>query len=133
MSGCRTSRVSAGCPKEIILRRRPVGQCGQQVSEAVRLSRPYGTGALMEAVIEDARRKAAQAERSQVASEIRTLVESSGLSSQDFARRIGTSASRLCTYMSAKVTPSAALMIRMRRVGGKALTIAKGERGSSSA
>ena len=93
----------------------PWGQVSHQVSEAIRLSRPYGTGTLLESVIKNARRAAAEAERLQVATEIRSLVERSGLSSQDFARHIGTSPSRLSTYMSGKVTPSAALMIRMRR------------------
>jgi len=51
-----------------------------------------------------------------VASEVRNLVGRSGLSKQDFAERIGTSRSRLSTYMSGKVVPSAALMVRMRRV-----------------
>jgi transcriptional regulator with XRE-family HTH domain len=35
---------------------------------------------------------------------------------QDFAERTGTSRSRLSTYMSGKVVPSAALMMQMRRV-----------------
>ena len=38
------------------------------------------------------------------------------LDKQDFAERIGTSRSRLSTYMSGKVVPSATLMVRMRRV-----------------
>lgn len=96
----------------------PWGHVAHQVSEAIRLSRPYGTSTLLESVIKNARRSAAEAERLQVATEIRSLVERSGLSSQDFARRIGTSPSRLSTYMSGKVTPSAALMIRMRRAAG---------------
>jgi hypothetical protein len=36
------------------------------------------------------------------------------------AARIGTSASRLSTYVTGKVTPSAALLVRMRRVGSEA-------------
>jgi transcriptional regulator with XRE-family HTH domain len=43
-------------------------------------------------------------------------VGKSGLSKQDFAERIGTSRTRLPTYMAGKVMPSAALMVRMRRV-----------------
>ena len=35
-----------------------------------------------------------------------------------FARRLGTSAPRLSTYRSGTVVPSAALMLRMRRVAG---------------
>jgi transcriptional regulator with XRE-family HTH domain len=67
-------------------------------------------------VIERARQETAGAEREQVAAEIRDLVARSGLSRQDFARRLGTSRPRLSTYMSGKVTPSAALMLRIRRV-----------------
>jgi transcriptional regulator with XRE-family HTH domain len=33
------------------------------------------------------------------------------------ARLVGTSASRLSTYMSGKVSPSAAMLIRIERVG----------------
>ena len=66
--------------------------------------------------MERARKLAADSEREDVASEVRNLVGRSGLSKQDFAERIGTSRSRLSTYMSGKVVPSAALMVRMRRV-----------------
>jgi transcriptional regulator with XRE-family HTH domain len=51
-----------------------------------------------------------------VAAEIRNLVDGSGLSRQDFAERIGMSRSRLSTYISGRVVPSAALMVRIRRV-----------------
>jgi DNA-binding transcriptional regulator YiaG len=95
----------------------PWGPVAQQVLEAVRLSRPYGTAELLEGVIARARGLAADAERDEVAAEVRKLVSRSGLSRQDFADRIGTSRPRLSTYMSGKVIPSAALMVRMRRVG----------------
>jgi DNA-binding transcriptional regulator YiaG len=68
------------------------------VLEAVEMSRPYGTGELLTTVIERARQKAADAEREQVAGEIRDLVAQSGLSRQDFALRLGTSRSRLPEY-----------------------------------
>src|ERR1019366_1744013 len=77
---------------------------------------PYGTAELLEGVVGRARKLAADSERTQVASEVRRLVECSGLSQRDFAERIGTSGSRLSTYISGKVVPSAALMVRMRRV-----------------
>jgi DNA-binding transcriptional regulator YiaG len=98
------------------IRAEPWGPVAQQVLEAVRLSRPYGTTELLEAVVARARRLAMDSERDTVASEVRDLVGRSGLSKQDFADRIGTSRSRLSTYMSGKVVPSAALMVRMRRV-----------------
>ena len=98
------------------IRADPWGPVAQQVLEAIRLSRPYGTAELLEGVVERARKLAADSEREDVAAEVRNLVGRSGLSKQDFAERIGTSRSRLSTYMSGKVVPSAALMVRMRRV-----------------
>jgi DNA-binding transcriptional regulator YiaG len=98
------------------IRADPWGLVAQQVLEAVRLSRPYGTAELLEAVVDQARKLAADAERRDVAAEVRELVGRSGLATQEFADRIGTSRSRLSTYMSGKVVPSAALMLRMRRV-----------------
>ena len=94
----------------------PWGPVAQQVMEAVSLCRPYGTTELLQAVISRARMQAADSERGEVASEIRKLVDDSGLSRQDFADRIGTSRSRLSTYISGKVVPSASLMVRIRRV-----------------
>jgi DNA-binding transcriptional regulator YiaG len=98
------------------IRTDPWGPVAQQVLEAVDISRPYGTSELLTTVIERARQEAADAEREDVASEIRDLVARSGLSRQDFALRLGTSRSRLSTYMSGKVTPAATLLLRMRRV-----------------
>jgi DNA-binding transcriptional regulator YiaG len=101
------------------IRADPWGPVAQQVLEAVEMSRPYGTSELLTTVIEGARRDAADSEREQVAGEIRDLVARSGLSQQDFALRLGTSRPRLSTYMSGKVTPSASLMLRMRRVAAQ--------------
>jgi DNA-binding transcriptional regulator YiaG len=102
------------------IRADPWGPVARQVLEAVELSRPYGTTELLRTVIESARHDAAAAERDEVAGTIRDLVARSGLSQQEFALRLGTSRPRLSTYMSGKVTPSAALMLRMRRVAAQA-------------
>lgn len=103
------------------IRADPWGPVAQQVLEAVEMSRPYGTSDLLTTVIDRARLDAADSEREQVAGEIRDLVAWSGLSQQDFALRLGTSRPRLSTYMAGKVTPSASLMLRMRRVAAQAL------------
>jgi len=103
-----------------VIRADPWGPVARQVLEAVELSRPYGTSQLLTSVIESARQEAACAEREQVAGEIRDLVARSGLSRQDFALRLGTSRPRLSTYMSGRVTPSAALMLRIRRIAAHA-------------
>ncbi len=94
----------------------PWGPVAQQVIEALSLVRPYGTAELLEGVVSRARDEAGAAERNEVAAEIRDLVDSSGLSRREFAERIGTSRSRLSTYISGQVVPSAALMVRSRRV-----------------
>jgi hypothetical protein len=98
------------------IRTDPWGPVAHQVLEAVHLSHPYGTAELLEGVVDRARKLAAESERAEVASEVQALVAGSGMSKQDFAERIGTSRSRLSTYMSGKVVPSATLMVRMRRV-----------------
>ena len=102
------------------IRADPWGPVAQQVLEAIRLSDPYGTAKLLQGVVERARKLATDSEREDVAAEVRNLVGRSGLSQQDFAERIGTSRSRLSTYMAGKVVPSAVLMVRMRRVALKA-------------
>jgi predicted XRE-type DNA-binding protein len=99
-----------------VIRADPWGPVAQQVLEAVRLSHPYGTAELLEGVIGRARQMAIDSERNEVASEVKRLVSDSGLSQQGFADRIGTSRSRLSTYMSGKVIPSASLMVRMEHV-----------------
>jgi len=94
----------------------PWGQVARDVEEALAFSRPYGVADLMDRIIEKARSEAAHDERRVVAGEVSALVASSGLSRRQFAERIGTSTSRLSTYESAKVVPSATMMVRMRRV-----------------
>jgi DNA-binding transcriptional regulator YiaG len=96
----------------------PWGPVARRVEEVLAYSRPYGVAAAFERAIAQSREAAETAERDAVAAEIRKLVARSGLSQAEFASRLGTSASRLSTYVSGKVTPSAALLLRMRRVAG---------------
>ncbi|MGH9070710.1 MAG: helix-turn-helix domain-containing protein [Acidimicrobiales bacterium] len=97
------------------IKRDPWGPVAQAVTQAVAISRPYGTTELLLGVVAAARESSIAAERAEVASEVEALLSRSGLTRVEFARRIGTSPSRLSTYLSAKVVPSAALMVRMRR------------------
>ena len=94
----------------------PWGPVARRLEEVLTYSRPYGIAVAFERVIEDVRGAAEAAERERVAAEIRELVAQSGLSQAEFASRLGTSASRFSTYANGKVTPSAALLLRMRRV-----------------
>jgi DNA-binding transcriptional regulator YiaG len=101
------------------IRRDPWGKTARQVEEVLSYSRPYGVTEAMEAVLSRAREQAEARERAAVAVEIQDAVKRSGLSRADFASRIGTSASRLSTYTSGKVTPSAALMLRIRHAADR--------------
>lgn len=94
----------------------PWGPVARRVEEVLTYSRPYGVAEAMERVVARARDAAERAERDAVAAEVDTLVQDSGLSRAEFASRIGTSTSRLSTYATGKVTPSAALLVRMRNV-----------------
>lgn len=98
----------------------PWGPVARRVEAALAATRPYGSAELMEAVISRARAAAENRERATVAAEVERLVATSGLSRAEFARAIGTSASRLSTYVSGRVTPSAALLVRMRRTSNEA-------------
>ncbi len=96
------------------IRADPWGPVARAVEEVLTYSRPYGVAPLMERVVARAREAAEASEREAVAAEVSTLIEASRLSRAEFATRIGTSTSRLSTYATGKVTPSAALLVRMR-------------------
>lgn len=98
------------------IRSDPWGPTARLVEEVLGFSRPYGVGELMETVISIERDRAESREKQAVATEVRAAISRSGLSAADFAERIGTSASRLSTYATGKVVPSASLMVRIRRV-----------------
>lgn len=61
-------------------------------------------------------REARGGDEATVARRIRGAIAYSGLSSRELAGPIGTSASRLSTYASGKVQPSAAMLPRIERV-----------------
>lgn len=94
----------------------PWGHTARQLEEVLSYSHPYGVTELMTGLLDQARRRTEEHERAQIAEEIRQAVADSGLSKAEFAANIGTSGSRLSTYLSGKVTPSATLMLRIRNV-----------------
>lgn len=103
-----------------VIDRDPWGKTARQVEHVLTYSRPYGVANLMERVLQSARTGAERAEREVVAGRITQAIADSGLSRADFASRIGTSVSRLSTYATGKVAPSAALMVRIERVAAEA-------------
>jgi DNA-binding transcriptional regulator YiaG len=97
------------------IRAEPWGPVARRVEEVLTYSRPYGVALALERTIARVRAAEEASEREAVAAEVGGLVQVSGLSRAQFASLIGTSASRLSTYVTGKVTPSAALLERMRR------------------
>lgn len=100
------------------VRAEPWGRTARQIEEVLSHSRPYGVAELLERVIEATRTRTEAEERAAVASELRELVDRSGLLQAEFARRLGTSASRMSSYVNGAVVPAATLMVRARAVGG---------------
>ena len=98
------------------VRRDPWGKVTSDLVAVLSYCHPYGVGDLMADVVASARADAEQSERASVSAEVREIVEASGMTAAEFAARIGTSPSRLSTYATGKVIPSAALMVRMRRL-----------------
>ncbi len=96
--------------------RDPWGRTARQIAGVLSHSRPYGVADLMEDALARTRQRMEESERAEVAAELRQLVAESGMTNRAFAARIGTSASRLSTYINATVVPSATLMVRARRV-----------------
>ena len=93
----------------------PWGPVGRTVEEILTYSRPYGVTELLEMAIDNARTAADRRDREEAAGRIRKAFERSNMTVTDFAARMGTSRSRMSTYLAGKVAPSAALLIRMER------------------
>ncbi len=102
------------------IRAQPWGAVARQIESVLTYSNPYGVGMAIEGAIALARDEAEKKEREIVAAEVIGLITKSGLSRAEFSSQIGTSSSRLSTYATGKVTPSATLMVRMRMVSSGA-------------
>ena len=97
------------------IRARPWGAVARRIQRWARSTEDRAAAALFAAAIDRARDRVEAQERDEVARRVREAIESSGLTSADFAASIGTSASRLSTYATGKVMPSAAMLLRIER------------------
>lgn len=95
------------------LRRFPWGRVARRIERYLSYRETDGVSRLFELAIERARRNAELAERDDVASRVRGAAESSGLTMGEFAELVGTSSSRFSTYVTGKVVPSAAMLVRI--------------------
>lgn len=96
------------------LRAQPWGPFALRVLDAAALADDERIAALFDAIIASIRVEFERAERDEVAATIRDAVRASGLTQAAFAARIGTSGSRLNTYCTGQVMPSAAMLVRIR-------------------
>jgi hypothetical protein len=98
------------------IRRSPWGVVARRIERYLSYRDPDGVGTLFTLAIAQARTETERAERDEVAQRVRDAVERSGLSKGRFAALVGTSGSRLSTYLSGTVTPSAAMLVRIERI-----------------
>lgn len=100
------------------IRQAPWGPVARRVERYLSYRDPDGVSTLFTLAIQRAREEAASADRADVVARVRAAVERAGTTQAEFAASVGTSASRLSTYLNGKVTPSAALLIRIERTAG---------------
>lgn len=103
----------------VALKRDPYGRTARQVEEVLEGTQPYGISKALVEVLERARAHLEADERAEVARHVRLLMERSGLGPQEFASRIGVPTEELTGYLDGTTSPSASLMIRMRRLSDR--------------
>jgi hypothetical protein len=101
------------------LKRDPYGRTARQVEEVLEGTRPYGISKALAEVLERARMHLEANERAEVGRHVRLLMDRSGLAEHEFASRIGVEPDDLAAYLDGSVSPSASLMVRMRRLSDR--------------
>jgi len=101
------------------LKRDPYGRTARQVEEVLDGTRPSGIAKALWEVLERARAHLEANERAEVARHVGLLMERSGLAQPEFASRIGVAPDDLAAYLDGSASPSASLMIRMRRLSDR--------------
>jgi hypothetical protein len=101
------------------LKRDPYGRTARQVEEILEGTRPYGISKALWEVLERARTHLEANERAEVARHVRLLIDRSGLNEQEFASRVGVAPDDLAAYLDGSTSPSASLMIRIRRLSDR--------------
>lgn len=101
------------------LKRDPYGRTARQVEEILEGTRPYGISKALWEVLERARTHLEANERAEVARHVRLLIDRSGLNQEEFASRVGVAPEDLAAYLDGTTSPSASLMIRIRRLSDR--------------
>ena len=101
------------------LKRDPYGRTARQVEEILEGARPFGISKALWEVLERARTHLEANERAEVARHVRLLIDRSGLNQDEFASRVGVAPEDLAAYLDGTTSPSASLMIRIRRLSDR--------------
>jgi hypothetical protein len=101
------------------IKRDPYGRTARQVEEVLEKVRPYGVSKALAEVLARSREQLEINERAEVARHVRLLLDRSCLTHLEFASRIGVPAERFASYLEGTASPSASLMIRMRRLSDR--------------
>lgn len=102
------------------LRARPFGRIARYVAHYAKNPEDKAAAAFFSEALRRARVAREESEREEVIRRIRRAIDAAEVSQADFAKLIGTSASRLSTYLSGGVTPSATMLIRIENVAREA-------------
>jgi hypothetical protein len=103
----------------VAIKRDPYGRTARQVEEVLETARPYGVSKALAEVLIRTREHLEANERAEVARHIQVLMERSGLGPAEFASRIGVPGEQFAKYLSGVTSPSASMMIRMRRLSDR--------------
>jgi hypothetical protein len=98
------------------IRAHPWGSTARRVERICVTTQDRAVANLFRLAVDRAREDAQQVERTEVAERVRAAILASGRTAAEFAAEVGTSASRLSTYASGRVMPSAAMLLRVERV-----------------
>lgn len=118
-SALQTGDITVWQQIVVAIKRDPYGRTARQVEEVLEGTRPYGISKALSEVLARSRAHLEANERAEVARHTRLLIQRSGLTQQEFASRIGVPAEELIGYLDGGTSPSAALMIRMRRLSDR--------------
>ena len=97
------------------IRRFPWGDVARRLERYLSYRDPDPITTLFKLALNSARDEADRTDKAEVARRVHEAVTRSGLTKAAFADLVGTSASRLSTYLKGTVTPSASLLLRIER------------------
>ncbi|GAB3526157.1 helix-turn-helix domain-containing protein [Arthrobacter monumenti] len=94
----------------------PRGKVAGELREVIAVAEDISIAAVLARILDEAVKDEDELDKKAAAGAMRAAFQESGMTRAQFAERLGTSASRLSTYLNGKVTPSAALLLRAQRI-----------------